>query len=383
MLHWRFLLPKQPGAIVIHQKVFFKAWLQQPIYLYAPMLLCQSLYWYGFNAWKLSIKISCKRDFTVKKHHDLTRWQCLRNLLFFTLGFNIAPRDVFYFKLYKNKKEVFNHLYAFEGPVLHELNNRVFDKVRAAKHLLGDKRAFAQALQHINIPHIATEVFSDQQHQSIINLQSQQQFFIKPNTANCSTNAAALIYDNNTYTLQMIQGENMYSPTAIKKQLQHWAESQGFIIQPLLLNHVELQTQFDSKDLITFRLITIKSPHSASMPVFLKIEIALPEKAEYHRQFYNVYAIDLETYTLSSVNPNAPEQPAQQLSPLMIKYIHQAIDHCTTAHDQLFDCYGIGFDFCITPDGPVIIEGNYGWDVSSMQFVSQTYNLHGIMRIAI
>ncbi|MDF1654445.1 MAG: sugar-transfer associated ATP-grasp domain-containing protein [Coxiellaceae bacterium] len=369
MLHWRLLLPRRKGIQATHQAVLLNAWRQSPFYLHAPLLLMQCLYWYGFKAWKLSIKTSYKRDFTVKKHHDLTRLQCLFHLLYFTLGYNLTPRDVFFYKLYNNPTSVLDRLYSFEGPIVHELNNRAFDNVKKAKHLLGDKLAFAQALQSIGMPCITTAVFSPQQHHQIIELQANQHYFIKPNTANCSTDAAALVYNNKHYALQLIQGEHINQPDKIKKQLQCWAQSQRFIIQPLLLNHAELREQFTSDDLITFRLITIKSPHGAAMPVYLKIEIALAEKAKNHQQFYQVYAIDLQSYCLSSTNPHTPaESPRPQLSSVIIKQIQQAIGYCTTTHDQLFDCYAVGFDFCITPDGPVIIEGNYGWDVSTVEY---------------
>lgn len=361
MLHWKFLLPNQSGAIAVHQKVFFNAWLQQPIYLHTPLLLCQCLYWYGFKAWQLSFKISCKRDFSVKKNHNLTRLQCLYYLLYFTLGYNLSPNDVLRHKLYNNRKSVFDRLYSFEGPILHELNNRGFKGVKQAKQLLSDKLAFAKALKKINIPCIATEKFIAPQYNNV---------FIKPNVANCSQDAGALTYDQQTKQCQlhMIQGADILDQVKIKQRLQQWIDSQQFIIQPLLLNHPELLKQFNNEDLITFRLITMKSPHSTSMPLYLKIEIPLSEKAENHRQYYQVYAIDLQSYALSSINPNNKKDKPPQLSAHFIKLVKRAIDYCTTTHDQLFDCYAVGFDFCITPDGPVIIEGNYGWDVSAIQY---------------
>ena len=310
---------------------------------------------------KSQSKLALNATIPLKKNHDLTRTQCLLHLLHFTLGYNLSPHDVFRYKLYNNKQSVFERLYSFESPIIHALNNRRFNGVKSAKQLLSDKLAFAKALQKINIPCIATEKFIKP---TYINC------FIKPNVANCSQDAGALTFDPQTkqYQLHMIQGTDILDQAQIKIRLQQWMHSQQFIIQPLLLNHPELLKQFNNEDLITFRLIIMKSPHGASIPLYLKIEIPLSEKSEHHRQYYHVYSIDLQSYALSSINPNKEKDKPPHLSSPMIKHVKKAIAYCTTTHDQLFDCYAVGFDFCITPNGPVIIEGNYGWDVSAIQY---------------
>ncbi len=375
LLHWRYLSPNKKNRAAQHRQVFLQCWQRQPRHLHFPLLLWQCVYWYGFSAWYLSLRVSFRRNFTIKKNHDLSRLQCLGHLLYFSLGFCLTPHDALRYKLYKDKKKVFDYWYGFEGSALHEINNRLFIGAKKAQYLLADKFAFAEALRLINIPHIPTQELKDKSLSSILN--GKNNYFIKPNIANCAKGAGALVFDHqhNTHTWHPINGLTITEPTTVKNYLTRLAKSKKTIIQPLLNNHPDLIEQFNSENLITFRLITHKSPNRKSIPIYCQIEVALATKGKKQKQFYHIAIVDLITFELHHrPESNKKSEPLPSLNNTLITHIKQAIQYCSTAHDQLFDCYSIGFDLCITPDGPVIIEGNYGWNVSLVSSAAPTPN---------
>jgi hypothetical protein len=48
---------------------------------------------------------------------------------------------------------------------------------------------------------------------------------------------------------------------------------------------------------------------------------------------------------------------------MQIPYFKEAIDMVKHLHSSIPEIFTVGWDICITPDGPHVIEGNDGWDV--------------------
>jgi hypothetical protein len=45
----------------------------------------------------------------------------------------------------------------------------------------------------------------------------------------------------------------------------------------------------------------------------------------------------------------------------------QVLDLAQKAHQIFSECVFIGWDIALTPDGPLLVEGNVGWDVEMVQ----------------
>ena len=48
---------------------------------------------------------------------------------------------------------------------------------------------------------------------------------------------------------------------------------------------------------------------------------------------------------------------------MTIPYFNDAVELVKHLHYNIPEIFTVGWDVCITPDGPHVIEGNDGWDV--------------------
>lgn len=65
----------------------------------------------------------------------------------------------------------------------------------------------------------------------------------------------------------------------------------------------------------------------------------------------------------SSTHPDTKVKFAE----FAVPYYKEAIELCLKAHKNLFNIHSIGWDVCITQDGPCFIEGNDNWEISLHQ----------------
>ncbi len=59
------------------------------------------------------------------------------------------------------------------------------------------------------------------------------------------------------------------------------------------------------------------------------------------------------------------------LSSTVKEMLAKACDICAGCHRKLFPIRSVGFDVALSPQGPVIIEANYNWDIELLYRVIQ------------
>lgn len=156
----------------------------------------------------------------------------------------------------------------------------------------------------------------------------------------------------------------------------------SYIAQEQILQHPELSSLNDTS-INTLRIVThLTRDGSTAEACFAFLKIGAPGAIVNNWAsgglIVNINLIEGVTdgygcYKYRSFSPNGSGYVTQlpngrSISNFEIPYYNDAISLVTEAHTKLFySFHSIGWDGAITPEGPVLIEGNHDWDVSFIQ----------------
>lgn len=361
ILHWRYIIPFQSDSVRAHRKIFIFSIFQYS-FLSIFINLWRCLFWYAYYAWKQSY-VSWKKNKGDICSNEINSTDYFIQLLKYALMYNLSCSEVNYYKLFlsENRRKVFQQYYKFEFLSFLNSKNMKYKFSSIASNLLADKLSFCEALKKSDIPCVHTSLLSEVDQFYFELISCQRSIFIKPRYGSCGQGAFEVRYDEvlDDVTVCTLRSELGNNTMDIKKFITNLINDSEYIYQPLLENHPDLILMFSVKKLITFRLITIKRRSHLCFPRYLRIEVPVSNSE------YDVfYEVDLESQQLTAQTKGCQPVVCDLILSDEVKlYVRQAINFCILSHLECFDCYSIGFDFCISPNGPLVIEGNYTWFV--------------------
>jgi hypothetical protein len=177
------------------------------------------------------------------------------------------------------------------------------------------------------------------------------------------------------------QGDGTYTSTsgatiardALLPALAREAARGSVVVQPRMVNHPQV-SPLSAAGLCTVRVMTSRAPNSA--PVVLRACFRMPVDAEAADNFAHgglASPIDLETGVLGRAVQKALEHAAEcydthpttgsPITGTALPLWSDVLDLGVRAHEAFGEFVSVGWDIGITPAGPVLIEGNYNWDI--------------------
>ncbi len=170
--------------------------------------------------------------------------------------------------------------------------------------------------------------------------------------------------------------------------MRHFAElsttGRDFLLQPRIKNNMQIAT-FAPGALATIRLVTYRFPDDTPHPLAARLAIPIGNNDTDHDAMGA--GVDLETGALrppifeflepsilSAVDPSKAlsEWDCHPTTGVPIAGVkldgwHDMVTLCQTAHTHLNEFATVGWDVTMTPDGPLIVEGNPTWGHTSSQ----------------
>ena len=158
----------------------------------------------------------------------------------------------------------------------------------------------------------------------------------------------------------IISSGETYSPSEFLASLTS-VKSSNWIVQEYIVQHPEMK-RLNETSVNTLRFVTFHMGDEISVYPVVMMRYGIPG-ALVDNSSLGVgvdmngvvmdWAFDLKCKTRTRCHEAA----------MKIPYFKEAIDMVMHLHSNIPEIFTVGWDICITPDGPHVIEGNDGWDV--------------------
>lgn len=366
MLHWRFLLPGQSIEIRLHRRAFLQALPQVPRLVWFCIALFSFTRWYLWFGPRQLIRVWQQRKVELCDREGITPLNQLQSLLQLVYVFAIPPVFYYRYRLHMYPASAwFKFIYSHELPSWHWMfSESVSD---ASLLLVDDKRHLADCAGAAGLP-VVPHLFLSRTSGALADdlLFQGKSLFLKPRRGARKEGACALLFEDNAYTLVRGSDQVVEGMGAIRAELARLVSTKDYLVQPLLINHPELNCLCFSETLITFRVITAM----LSEPVVISANMEFPAGAGVS----SVIPVSVEPregafLRLHERLARASERAAA-LSSLATKTVplwHELKRTVCRAHETMPDITTVGWDCAITPNGVVLIEGNMNWGVDLHQ----------------
>ena len=201
-------------------------------------------------------------------------------------------------------------------------------------------------------------------------LRNLERFFVKPVAANCGSKASIVVVKGGDFT---VDGHK----TSIDEMI---AGGDDFIFQPVIENHADIK-EINPSSLNTLRLVTCRRRDGslelwdpgmmrigradASVDNFAKggIGVGIDESGRLKKYGYS-HDRDLN-YAKAERHPDSNVAFEGRPVPFYAESVRLAMQ----AHALFPRLLTVGWDVAVTPDGPILVEGNHDWDIEMLQVV--------------
>ncbi len=321
---------------------------------------------------------------SIRQQTGILLYQQVLQQFFIGLYYQLPPLEYYRYKLFikANRQQAANYLQQHEVyPLSVRLNPKKQDNPLQSA-VINDKVAFAKFCQQLGLP--TPNIFA------VVHLQQEMinkeyappdcpevSLFVKPCLGARAEGTSVWLYlGNGLY--KNTRNEIILSWHELLSAKQSTTQSPSFLIQPLLTNHSSLAS-ISLNALSVARIVTGLTPELTVIPI-----VATFKMASNHQQLHSSNglnsAIDLASGELGLAyyyNPKLPPVAIHPATGAQIMGLHlpqwsQALNLVSLAHNRLQNFTFIGWDIVFTPEGPMLLEGNSGWETVMVQLPQQT-----------
>jgi hypothetical protein len=312
------------------------------------------------------------RHADVTKHHGIPYGEQLRRCLGGAIGWSILANDLYANDIIQSRASLLSYVFSTEVTGWHALQNRAHPNARASQKLLGDKRVFAETMVEEGFPVIQdfTQPTSDDP------LRFSEQFradqgavFCKLNSGNQALHAFAAYWVDGKLKGRLQTGEILDTPAQVDDAWKTLASLGAAIVQPRLTNHPDVLAMSKSDRIANLRIITRGNRiGAATFTLYTSDEKGSEYWLDIQPDTGHPY-LPADIYT--AYHPKLDTiQPLADMAPQIIPFWDEICADSLRAHENEFDLWAIAWDWAITPDGPVLLEGNSGWGLQDWQLQS-------------
>lgn len=382
IISWRYLLPHPAPKVLIHRQLWLLGRhprLPLPLYLLGECFLW--LRWVSFACWRTCWRVVRQRDAEIFVRNGTGRITQLKRLLATSLCHCIPPSELYAFDFHNpvSHQSVWDYAFIHEIQAFHRWrSNRLTGNDESAA-LIQDKFRLTTLLGRHGIPMapVLQLIARGAPFDPAPHLHTHPRLFCKPCHGSASRDAFVIeqLEDSRQPTIFAVKNGMKILPTnfaALSKAMVR----DDFLLQPLLTNHPELAVVSPTDDAVTLRIITERD---ASGTRCYSANLEIPGDTDAPGKYHIILPIDLASGQVMCFPESRLPARAQARHDDIISHIgqrsvpfwHEIRTSASAAHHHLPGLYAIAWDYVITPNGPLMLEGNSGWGATVPQ------QLHG------
>lgn len=373
-----YLWPGDDARIRLHRDLWWRAGAGWPR---GPWLLLQAglwLRWVAWRGWWHALRAVRRFGPEVRERHGLSLVRQFARTCRIALGACIAPAEVYRFGLLQRPQGWPDYVYAHEARAFHAVRSASWGGPLAASlRQLQDKAALATLAAAHGIPVTTSWRIACGASSSLdAALGPLARAFCKANAGHQGRGAFAV-----WRTPAGLRGRSFEGRALDAAQLETaWRAllaRDDVLVQPLLENHAALAPMgCDPALAITVRFISQReAARCGGLCAMLEVPVQGPADAALQ---YCIQPIALATGEIGPLPPPAvplaraaTQDAVLERAPADRRVPHWAalVRHSLQAHAAFPDLWAIAWDWVLTPAGPVLLEGNPGWDVAVPQLL--------------
>ncbi len=302
-------------------------------------------------------------------------WRQALEQLWLTLRHTLPPSVYYDYELYRPEQQslIDHYVHQYEArSLLPYLNGYQHHSA------IGDKAQFARLCTQQSLP-TPPSLGMYKDGKCAWQMAVHENIFIKPTRGKCGEGAMMWLRQA-TDQYQDQQG-SVLTWAALVTLLEQLSRQRAYLVQPCLRNHPTI-AMISPSALSTARIVTGRRPDGAIEVIVATFKMA------WQQQITNTYGlnspIDLATgqlgraYSYSPICPGYAAHPetGAQIAGCRLPDWQAAVALAQTVHQHFPNYIFLGWDIALTPQGPVVLEGNSGWDLETVQKPQRTPLAH-------
>lgn len=380
LLSWRYVLPCKDKRLSLHRSFWWSNAKRQLGALGIVLDLMKYVRWLLWSAWWRSYKVVSRfgKEVAITNNISVLKqfWVTLR----LSLNWCINPLDVYRFGLYKKPGKSLDYVYDQETQAFHSWQSGRRTNTNQSLKLIQDKLLLGYKLTALGIPMptVLHNIPSQSKKTFDYFLEGVDSVFCKTRSGNQGLGAFAAWRTSVGWSGRSFEGQDLEGTQAVEIAWKSLLGRDEALIQTLLTNHHQLAVLTDLNEVITIRYISMHKNGCFSC-LSSTLEVPIDIEAKNNRITYGVLPIEpiagniLPWPTLdffSQENKTRQDKLFERVpDQSVIPHWQRLVELSHLAHQQLPDLATIAWDWVITPQGAVLLEGNAGWGTATPQIL--------------
>lgn len=394
----RYLWPGSDRRIRLHRQFWLLGGARKPRLLWFAVEMWQWLRWLTWYAVPAGIRALRRFGGPVALEEGIPRWVQAWRVFWLALSWSIPPVDMYRYRLYRSTKPALDYVYDAENFGFHQWRSAPLGLQWRTLERLQDKAAVARELASVGVPMVPTltRVTADEGVALVTLIDGSDRVFCKLNGGNRGQGAFSAWKTADGMAGLTLQGKALPDSVSVEQAWQGLLQRGAALVQPCLENHPQLMPLAWQDEVITVRFISQWVMADDSSRQGLTCQCATLEvpigAGEAGRMHYIILPIDpdkgllglpLSAPWLDGVLQDERQRVlglAQAIKALPCWPDLVRASYC--AHERFPDLCAIAWDWVITAQGPILLEGNSGWGVSAVQILQGPFLRNRMLLLA-
>ena len=385
VIHWRYVMRHPPGPLARQRSIWLASLPDLPrpawLALEASLWLRWQLWCGPRSVWRAVRRIGP----SVRDEEDLGLARQAWRTWTLSAAYCVPAREAYRYRLYRSadRARAGDLVYDHTAAAFHASRNSGSAEAKASLQLLADKERQTAALAGLGVPMapILAVVRRGTGEGLETYLPRDDECFCKPRHGSRGQGAFAARWENGSLVIETLDGLRLRAEEATA----YWARllhDDDMLVQPLLRTHPDLADQATDDDVVTLRYISERGLGLARDETDVgcycaSVELPAGRSGDARRLAYVILEVEPVSGVINAFPPSwlsgeaARRHQAVQarLGRRRVPGWDQVRHGSHVAHAQFTWIHAIAWDWALTPDGPLLLEGNAGWGVATPQML--------------